>query len=162
MICEKCGKQADGHAFTFFYGTEKGTTVIGERRTTNTVRYELSGTSSVNICKECIHRAKKKIRIIRVCFFSFLAGFVSLYLEQTYIHIIPAGIATVCIVILLALCLISTIFIGFFGFSSKGDEVGDSIAIKIKKRALKKQGFNLFLTRSGRDKMLRDSMKMKF
>ena len=148
MKCESCGLESKaGQSCTFYYGKLTGTTSAGKSIIS---RYNIAGAQDLYLCNSCIAR-------------------------HSEMNARKMGLIVTAIPVVIGLCFLSSSLMGIEGgfeavkplmgifwmalfgpflylirrsiWQKDAAGVGDSLAIKLRKRELKKAGFDSFFTR---------------
>lgn len=144
MKCEKCHRdRTSGDEYSFYYGTRGGSTTgydLSRMAKVKTTSYNFAGRATAWICDGCVRRAQ----VLYLGLMAFLPIFVFFSARQ-----VP-GAETLCTAIGILLIIALPIII----FRAK-QEVGDRLAISVRKPALKAQHFNAFIDNGTYNRMQR-------
>ena len=140
MLCGKCGRETGaGREYSFRYGTKGSSTTYRDfqrMQRITTTPYEIAGAQSVWVCDRCV-RIAQTIRLL---------PFVSLLLFGVLVFAVegspdPDSVPCLGVGAVLALAGIVYVVTGM-------QEFGEQVAISTRRRALRSQGHNVFLTSS--------------
>lgn len=147
--CEKCGKIAPGHFESFWYGTASRPHSVDVFTKTYTV--QVNGSRSAWICKRCTRRSM--LFNLQPWLLVGIPLFVYFGLSIQYGHSALLGTVLGYSLLLYAVLYIASMGSSYhlldFWFGA-----GSRQAIKTHKKALKKQGYNVFWTPGEHEKMM--------
>jgi hypothetical protein len=144
MKCENCGREhSSGHYYNFYYGTKsksyRRNEVLAAVTQTN---YEIKGQRESWICNFCVYaRLGLSLGVLLLLAFGF----------SLFIYPNLSGSMSSAYYLPLSLITFGIYFLTIPPHSRT--ELGDLLAIRVNKKALKGQGYNAFLT-TGRHKKL--------
>lgn len=140
MACGKCGRDTGaGNAYSFHYGTKGPSTSYRDfdrMQRVTTTPYRIVGSESVWVCDRCVRFAQALWVLPFVIM--LLSGAVAFALEGS-----PDAESVPCLALTAALMLAGIVLV------LRGKkEFGERVAIRVRKRALRSQGYNALLTSS--------------
>ncbi len=167
MICEKCHSN-EGTPYTFFYGTKQSSQRIqGDQVITRTLtKGSGSQHAQVPLCQKCITKYEAKVQkkslwwLVAVGWallmgWAFISGGWGLITElKTFQGWVTMIVVVVLVLSVLAYGLNATVSSIRYLRLSQGErekfclkqEIGERFAIKLRKKDLKKQGYNTYWT----------------
>lgn len=156
MKCDKCSNNREGDNYTFFYGTQENTSVVESEgfgvRTTTNIHTTYAGSCSAFLCNDCITREKTVFRLCLICLCASVVGvLLSVAFKSPIVFVASLGSMLFFILWLH--------FLRHDNFSFKDRDIGDNIVMRLRRKVLKKQGFNLFETRRRRETLDRIRLK---
>jgi hypothetical protein len=158
MICEKCKLEtSNGDNYTFYYGVFTSSGMPDSRHIQH--NYHIAGSETIYICDQCLKKYSHQrmimmtVLMLSMAILAFIGWFFLKDLSKTQLSgLDPAGFLAVCI---LMIFMVPVIFlVTNRQRKGKGRTVlGDSLAINLKKPALKSRGYDRFFTRENMSRM---------
>jgi hypothetical protein len=140
VACEKCGRGTEaGQAYYFRYGTKGPSTTyhdFDQMQRVTTTPYRITGMDSAWVCDRCV-RLSQAVQVLPFVIL-LLLGALAFAMEGS-----PDAESVPCLAIAGVLMLAGIVFV----LVAK-QESGERVAIRVKRRSLRSQGHNAFLTSS--------------
>ena len=149
--CEKCGREAEGELYTFYYGTEskqhQRAGAMGDHTITTTTR-QVMGSKSAFICARCVARSARNTALVSLILSVILAALAfgvpflpaSARVWESAFSFLPV---VVCFAPAALLLVVGIVFL----FKGKSRDVGETVAVEVHKNEISaKTGANKFWT----------------